>query len=407
MSTTQAASGWPGRRPPALLLYAVTLTGITANTLVSPVLPDLIAYFDQPDSAAGLVVASASMPGFFAAPVIGITADRIGRRRVLVPCLALFGVMSAVLVSAQAFWVVVGARFLMGFGSAGLINLAIVIIGDHWTGEERVRQVGRNAAVLTSSLAILPLLSGLLATVGTWRLALSPSVLSVITAVFAYRLLDDVRPPHGDLSVGEQLRSAGKTIKTPVIAATMLSGFLIFVMIFGLFLTTLPIHLADEFGLQAASRGLLLALPSISSTLIALNITSLRRRLGLRTILVAGAGMFGVALLLAGWAAAIWGVVIGLLVYGLAEGFTVPSLQEVTAARAPSEQRGTVLAAWVSAVRLGQATGPLVFSALFAAVGTGNTLMIGALVCVPLMALHAFTQISTEPDSPEDVEPDF
>lgn len=396
MATTNPPVAWPGRRPSPLLIYAITLTGITANTLISPVLPDIIDDFGRPGSAAGLVVAAASMPGVLAAPVIGVLADRVGRRNVVVPCLAIFGVMGAVAALAPSYWVLVGARFLMGIGSAGLINLSVVIIGDHWDGPERVRQVGRNAAVLTSGLALLPLTSGLLASVGSWRLALAPSALALLTAGAAWGSLDDVLPPHASLGLADQLRSAGRILRTPVIAATITSGFLIFVMIFGLFLTTLPVHLEREFGLGAASRGLLLAVPSVSSTLVALNLTRLRAALGLRTLLVAGGVLFGVALFTVGAAAALAGVVIGLLVYGTAEGATVPSLQEITAARAPAAQRGTVLAMWVSAVRLGQAVGPLVFAVMFEEIGTGPTLMVGAAVCVPVVALHAFTSVGRE-----------
>lgn len=381
----------------------VTLTGITANTLVSPVLPDIVESFGRPDSSAGLIVAAASMPGVVAAPVIGIAADRVGRRRVLVPCLGLFGVMSIVVVAAPSYWVLVLARFLMGFGSAGLINLAVVMIGDHWKGEELVRQIGRNAAVLTSSLAILPMLSGVLAELGGWRLALSPSILAVFAAVAALRYLDDVKPPNSTQSLPDQLRDSGRLLRSPMMIATMISGFLIFVMIFGLFLTTLPVHLSDEFGLSAARRGVLMALPSLSSTAVALNLASLRRRFGLRPLLAGSSALFGVALLTAGWAPALLGVVIGLLVYGLAEGMAVPSLQDATAARAPASQRGTVLAAWVAAVRLGQTTGPLVFSSLFAAVGTGATLMIGAALAIPLVALNSLSSIGDEPEVLSDV----
>jgi ACDE family multidrug resistance protein len=389
---------WPGRRPRPLLIWAITLSGITANTLIAPVVPDIIHAFGRPDSSAGVIVAAASMPGVVAAPVIGVLADRIGRRNVVVPCLAVFGIASLVAVAAPTYWVLVAARFAMGFGSAGLINLSVVLIGDHYDGEERVRQVGRNAAVLTTGLAVLPLLAGVLAAVGTWRLSQAPCALALVTAWAAWRELDDLRPPHAEATLGQQLRDAGTTLRTPVIAATMASGFLIFVMIFGLFLTTLPVHLEREFGLQAAARGAMLAVPALTSTLVSLNLARLRAVLGLRPLLVVGAALFGVSILLAGWAAALAAVVIGLLLYGVAEGFTVPSLQEVTAARAPSAQRGTVLAVWVSAVRLGQALGPLLFAALFAAIGTGPTLMVGAAVCVPVVLLHAFTGIGRKPE---------
>ena len=45
------------------------------------------------------------------------------------------------------------SRLLLGFGSAGLINLAVVMIGDNWSGADRTRMIGRNSAVLTTGLA--------------------------------------------------------------------------------------------------------------------------------------------------------------------------------------------------------------------------------------------------------------
>jgi predicted MFS family arabinose efflux permease len=397
MEAAATTAAWPGRRPRPVLIWAITLSGITANTLIAPVLPDIIEDFRRPDSAAGLVVAAASLPGVVAAPVIGVLADRLGRRRVVVPCLVIFGIASALAVAAPGYWVLVLARLLMGFGSAGLINLAVVLIGDHWSGQERVRQVGRNAAVLTAGLAVLPPLAGLLGMLGTWRLSQAPSVLALLTAWAAWAELDDLRPPHAESTLGGQLRDAATTLRSPTMAATILSGFLIFVMIFGLFLTVLPVHLQRDFGLDAGARGLLLAVPALSATVVSLNLARLRERLGLRTLLVSGAALFGVALALTGWASSVVGVLGGLLLYGTAEGFTVPSLQEITAARAPAAQRGTVLAVWVAAVRLGQASGPLVFAAVFAAVGTGEALVIGALVSVPVIALHAFTGIGAPP----------
>ncbi|MCZ7629225.1 MAG: MFS transporter [Microthrixaceae bacterium] len=186
-------------------------------------------------------------------------------------------------------------------------------------------------------------------------------------------------------------------LRSPAIAATIASGFLIFVMIFGLFLTALPVHLQEEFGLSAAPRGVLLGIPSVSSTLIALNLSAIRARLGLRNLLVSGGTAFGLALWGIGVAPTVWGVLVGLLVYGAGEGATVPSLQEITAARAGASQRGIVLATWVSAVRLGQATGPLVFAAVFEEIGTGATLMAGSVVAVAVVGIHAFTPIGDEP----------
>ena len=69
------------------MIFSVTLIGIMGNALLSPAIPDVLAEFGEPDSSAGILVASMSIPGVFVAPVIGLLADRLGRRNVLVPCL--------------------------------------------------------------------------------------------------------------------------------------------------------------------------------------------------------------------------------------------------------------------------------------------------------------------------------
>ena len=78
------------------------------------------------------------MPGIVLAPVIGILADRFGGRRVLAPCLAMFGVFGVIAAAAPTFEVMLAARFAMGVGTAGLVNLAIVLISDTFDrGNER------------------------------------------------------------------------------------------------------------------------------------------------------------------------------------------------------------------------------------------------------------------------------
>ncbi len=153
------------------LVFAVTLTGIMANSLVSPLLPDILDTFDQSAGSAGPLVAAASLPGIFLAPIIGFAADRWGRRPILTLCLIVFGLAGVLTAVAANFAMLVATRFLLGVGSAGLINLGVVLIGDHFEGEERTTWIGRNAAVLTIGLAIIPLASGVITEFFSWRIA--------------------------------------------------------------------------------------------------------------------------------------------------------------------------------------------------------------------------------------------
>ncbi|MGH8974260.1 MAG: MFS transporter, partial [Acidimicrobiia bacterium] len=138
----------------ALIIAAISLSGVLGNALVAPALPDIARALSVDNTGIGLVVAAASLPGVVVAPVIGIAADRFGRRVVVVPCLVVFGLGGMAAMAAPNFGVLLAARLVQGVGAAGLVNLAVVMIGDRHEGAvERATAIGRNGAVLTVGLA--------------------------------------------------------------------------------------------------------------------------------------------------------------------------------------------------------------------------------------------------------------
>lgn len=366
------------------LLYGITVTGLLANTLLNPALPDVLDEFGVGDGAAGPLVAAGALPGIVMAPVIGLLADRFGRRVVLVPCLAGFGLFGVLSAFAPSFAVLVALRLLQGMGAAGLVNLAVVTIGDHWDGVERARRIGRNAAVLTVGLAILPPVGGFLTDLGGWRLTFAPHGLGLLTALVVWRRLPDARPDAGT-TLRAQLGASAAAVRTRRVAAILLVGFLVFMLIFGLFLTAMPLHLEDRFGLTAGQRGLVLAVPALTSTLGALLVGRLHVRLGGDRVVLLALGLWVVSFAVIAGAPALPVLVAGTLVYGLGEGVLVPRLQDAVVGEAPAASRGAVVAAWVSAARAGQTVGPIVAAGTLAAVGTGSTFALGAGLTVALL----------------------
>lgn len=380
-----APTSAPGPGAPSLsLIFTITVTGILANTLVGPAIPDILDSFDQPDARAGLFVASGTLPGIVMAPVIGILADRFGRRAVLVPCLTAFGVFGVLSAAAPSFWALLALRTLQGIGSAGLINLAVVLIGDHWSGVERARLVGQNAAVLTLSLAVFPPVGGLLTELGGWRLSFAPYGVALLTALRIWRRLAPTRPSEA-VHLREQLAQARTAVRHRDVLGSISIGFVLFMLIFGLFLTALPVHLEREFDLGAGWRGLVIAAPSITSTAAALRLGRLRGRFGAVRLLVAAGALFTVGFVVMGSAPALPVLLLGALVYGAGEGICIPTLQDVVSGAAPTAQRGAVVAVWVGAARAGQTIGPLVTGALYGAVGTGRTFVLGGVLAASIL----------------------
>ena len=373
----------------------MTITGILSNAVVSPVIPDVLDTFNKADSRAGILVAVGGLPGIVVAPLMGFAADRFGRKLVMAPSLLVFGAFGIIAATAQSFEVLLFARLAMGFGSAGMINLAVVTIGDSFSGAERTRAIGRNSAVLTAGLAILPLVSGLISEVSSWRWSLATYSLGLITGLLVIIKLDNAKPRQSG-NITTQLREAGRILRQPLMASSLVSGFIVFALVFGVFLATVPVHLEDEFGLSAGWRGVILAIPAASSTVLAMNLAWLRKVFGLRRILVTGALVLMGSFLALGLTGMLFIVVIGSITYGLSEAALIPSMQDVVASAAPGQHRGGVLAAWVSAVRIGQTSGPLMATALISATDTGTTIALGGVAAVLLVALKAFGPIDDE-----------
>lgn len=367
------------KRPPLWFIFSVTVAGILANTLLSPNIPDVLDAFDQPESRAGILVASGPLPGVIVAPIIGIVADRLGRRRVLLPCLVLFGVAGLAVAVSPTFEFLLAARVVQGVGGAGLINLAVVMIGDFWTGAERTSLIGKNSAVLTVCLALMPSLSGILASVTSWRWSLALASLALPVAVAGFALMPQVETV-ATRTIGDQLRGTARAVRNPVILAVIAGSFLLFVVVFGVFLTALPVHLENEFGLGPGARGLILSAPAIGATLVAFNLGKIRALVSLRAVLVWSSVLIAVAAFGIGVAPTVLVIVVISIIYGLGDGIAIPTLQDVTASAAPDGQRASVMAGFVSATRLGQAVGPIGAAAIFGATSTSFAMIVGAVI---------------------------
>ena len=365
-------------RPPFLVVVAITLTGIMANTLVTPATPDIVDDFGVGRGGVGLLLAAATAPGIVLAPIIGVLSDRYGRRAVVVPCLVVFGLTGGLAAFAPTFEILLALRLLQGVGSAGLINLAVVIIGDHWDGVERARMIGRNAAALTASIAVLPPLGGLLAAVGGWRWTFAPYWIGLVTAVAVLRYLGPSE--RGEGTLGDQLRRTKPYLKVPVVVGSMAMAFVLFVLIFGGFLTALPVHLKDEFDVSAGFRGLVLGVPAIPSTIMALNLGRLRARFGAGPVLVFGSLATAAGFAVLAVAPTLPLLMLGPVLYGFGEGLLIPTLQDAVTSAAPASSRGAIVATFVGVSRLGQTVGPVAAGAGLVAFGSAPVFLAGAVV---------------------------
>jgi MFS family permease len=253
------------------------------------------------------------------------------------------------------------------------------MIGDrHEDAVERAAAIGRNGAVLIAGLAVLPVIGGGLVALAGWRAAFAPMALTLGVAVAAARLLPKERPA-GVASLPVQMREAAASLADRRVVAMLVVGFWAFVLVFGLVLTALPIDLDQRFGAGPALRGVILGLPALASVVVALTMGRLSTRFGTWDLVLAGFTVLALTFAGVAMAGSVALVGVTMVVYGLGETLVIVPLQAYAAGLAPAH-RGVMVAVWVSAVRAGQAAGPVLVGLCLGAVSARGTIALGAVV---------------------------
>jgi MFS transporter, DHA2 family, multidrug resistance protein len=93
----------------------------------------------------------------------GAIADRIGRRRMILVCAAIFAVASAVGAFATTPELVIGARGVMGLAGSAILPASMALLGGLFPEDKsRVQAMGVMMTVFLGGMAVAPFIGGLL-----------------------------------------------------------------------------------------------------------------------------------------------------------------------------------------------------------------------------------------------------
>lgn len=149
-----------------LSLLIVSMDATIVNVAIPAIRSDLSASPSQMQwvlDVYTLVLASLLM-------LSGATGDRFGRRRVFQIGLTLFALGSLACSLAPSIDALIGARFLQGIGGSMLNPVALSIISQIFVGrQERARALGIWGGVTGISMALGPIVGGLLIETIGWR----------------------------------------------------------------------------------------------------------------------------------------------------------------------------------------------------------------------------------------------
>ena len=372
-----------------LIIFGVTLVSVTGVTSIAPAFPHIARSLSLSEEEVVMLITVFTFPGIFLAPVMGILADRIGRKKVIVPSLLLFGVAGAACAFTDSYRLILLFRLLAGVGGASLGGLNQTVIGDMFEGERRNAALGYNASVLGIGTMAYPAIGGALALLG-WSYPFLLSLLALPVAFLVWLGLDNPEPSkrvpmRAYTAAALGFISAGKTV--PAFAATLST----FILLYGGLLAYFPFMMHDRFGARSSTIGLMLAATSLTTIIGSFNLGGALRRFRPRTILVVSFFMYAVSFMLIMHARSMAFMLVPVLIYGLANGINIPCVQTLLTGSVPMEYRGIFMSFNSMVLRLGQTAGPVFAGIAFVTWGMNGVLYsAAAFALVSLVSLAIF-----------------
>jgi MFS family permease len=373
------------RRKIALLL-AASLT-VMSNATIAASMPRMAAVFSDTPHAeflSKLILTTPALMIVLFAPVAGWFIDRFGRVRFLYANLVLYGFAGASAFVLDDLHHILIGRALLGVAVAGIMTTTSTLLGDYFTGEERIRFAATHSLAMSLGGVVFIGAGGLLADVD-WRAPFLIYLSAWVFLVPAVRFLDEPAK-HEHRTTEEPDRPA------PVGALVLAYGLIFFCLVmFYMTPVQIPFLLRDRgVGSSALAAGPIV-ISSLASAGSALLLPRLRRSAGYVTVyawsmLLVALG-YGIIAFFDSYAA----VLAGAAISGFGVGVIFPNSGLWVTALAPPRLRGRLLGMFTAAIFLGQFSSPIAVQPAIAWVGLAGAFGVFAGIATGVsLALLAF-----------------
>lgn len=338
-----------------ILFVAASMT-VMAGAIISPSLAEIAVYFkEHPPILTKLVV---TVPALFIALFgfsIGNLSDKIGRKKVLLASLLVYGISGFSGFYAKNIFFLLLGRALLGIGVAGIMSTATALVGDYFEEKERDKFLAAQTAFMALGGVLFASLGGFLADIN-WRFPFSLYLLAIFLFPFALHSLYESNKSRVE-KVSES--KAVEKINIPKISFVY---SLIFIgqVVFYIVPTQIPFLIKERLQSDNFLIGLALALPNFTTMLSALSYHHIKKftnfeRMFALSFVVMGGGYCIVAV-----APSYAFILLGLAIYGLGFGLLFPNSNVWLMHLAPASQKGKVMGGMSSVMFLGQFVSPLV-----------------------------------------------
>lgn len=354
-------------------LGGVPLIMVLGNSMLIPVFPQIKSALNISQLQVGLVITLFSIPAGISIPILGFLSDKIGRKLVIVPSVLLYGLggvisgMSPLLFQEQAYPLLLTGRIVQGIGAAGTAPIAMALVSDIFTGDERSRAQGAIEAANGLGKVISPILGSVIAIITWIGLFFAYACLAIPIALGVWFLVKEPKTKEQDASVKQYLQKikqifsrTGKSLLGSYLAASV-----VLFTLFGI-LSYLSDILEVQYGLKGVVKGVALAGPvlAMSTTSYVSGKVLQKKSCLMKPFIVGGLSILSVSLLALSLIGSNLVFFLALIIMGSGTGLVLPAVNTVVTSSAPLAERGGITALYGSVRFFGVAAGPPAYSKL-------------------------------------------
>ncbi|HWV54870.1 MFS transporter, partial [Pseudorhodoplanes sp.] len=362
----------------ALIVFVTSLF----TRSVDPVVPLIADGMVVQVGTAALLSTAFALPYALIQPLLGALGDMMSKTKLMTISLVILVLSAAVSATAPSFTVLVLSRVAAGIASGGIFPISLAQVGDRVPVAQRQVVIGRMLAATMTGNLLGASLAGIVGDLAGWRAVFVVTgllgLIVTVAALIGLRKVPQEKPAGFDLST--IVPNYRAIFANPHAKYCFGAVFLESLVVFGIF----P-HMAaimQEAGETRASiAGIVLAGFGIGAVIYTLFVRFFLDLLG-ESRLMLGGGLIMAAFLLFLTLRLPWPLEFAnFAMMGFGFYWLHGSIQVFATELAP-QARGSAMALHSMSFFLGQAAGPVIYGAGFAAVGKTPLLICGAIVIV-------------------------
>ncbi len=276
-------------------------------------------------------------------------------------------------------------RLFQGIGAASLGSLNVTLIGDFFEGRQRAAAMGYNASILSIGTASYPAIGGILATIGWYFPFLLPAFALPI-AFFALNQLE-IKKTVNTQNLKEYLFNAWRSIKDKRVIGIFILSISTFILLYGSYLTYFPFLLDSSFSAPPFIIGLFFSVSSLTTAVTSSQLGRLTVKYSDKGLLKTAFIIYTLSFTIIPLMPSLWLLIVPLILFGMAQGLNIPSLQTMLTNLAPVENRAAFMSLNGMVLRVGQTLGPIVMAFVFTIFGIAGVYFAGAVFALFLFLL--------------------